>query len=371
MMNKNEFFETIKDKIRDYLPSSYQAAEVELMPKMKNNDQERMGILIKNAEETIVPNIYLDAYYEAYASGDMSLETILGAVSKDRVENAGVNLEEQMKELLSYPSVKEKLQIRLCDPQNNEARLNDVVSSRQGDFAAVYYVNLFENEDGVAGAAVTPGLLDRWGISVEQLHADALAADLSRKPVLNSMDEMMNSILFGEEPQNLLDGNKTGDKDQEENRPKMPETEFPMYCLTNAGKMNGASLVINEELMRSVGEVLGDDLYVLPSSIHEVLLVPASSQVDLSQLQEMVAEVNATEVPAEEILSNKVQYCDKSTGVLENAQVRAERLEKEKSAERSKEPKSVLQRLADKKDQCMETGKTILTGERKNPQLAI
>lgn len=370
MMSKNEFFEAVKDKIKDYLPPIYQDATVDLVPKVKNNDQELMGIVIRGADETVIPNIYLDAYYEAYARGDMSLETVLEAVSRDRVENAGTELEAQVKELLHYDSIKEKLQIRLCDPENNEARLNEVVSSRCGDFAAVYYVNLFENEEGVGGVAVTPPLLESWGISLERLHTDALAADLSRTPVLSSMDDLMSSMLFGEEPVNLLDRNKT-DKEQAENQPGMFGAEVPMYCLTNAGKMNGASLVINEELMKSVSEVLGDDLFVLPSSVHEVLLVPASLQMELSCLQDMVIAVNETEVAPEDLLSNKVQYYDKSIGILENVQVRAARLEKEKKAERAEEPKSVLQRLSDKKEQCAEAGRNIMPGERKTPQLAI
>lgn len=362
-MNREEFFEAVKDQVKGYLPAAYQDASVELVQKLKNNDQLLTGVCIRRVDETVVPNIYLDGYFEAYQNGDLSMETVLQAVSRDRQTYDGKGLAGITEELAHYDSIRGKLQVRLCDPEKNRARLGELVSTVRGDFTAVYYVNLFETEQGKGSVAVTPGLLENWGITKEQLHKDALAAGLSQTPMLCSMDNMMGSLLFGEEPANLLEQKDGGDRE---------EAGMPMYCLTNAGKMNGASLILNEEVMKLVGKVLGDDLYVLPSSVHEVLLVPVSLQAELSELQNMVAEINGSgEVPAEEILSNKVQYFDRSTCVLENAQSRAERLTKEKQVERAEEPKSVLQRLAEKKDECAEAGKSILAGERRTPQLAI
>lgn len=362
-MNREEFFEAVKGQVKEYLPEDYQDASVELVQKLKNNDQMLTGVSIRRADENIVPNIYLDGYFEAYQNGDTPMETVLQAVSRDRQAYDGKGLEGITEELARYDSIRGKLQIRLCDTEKNKARLEGMVSTMQGDFAAVYYVKLFETEQGTGSVAVTPGLLENWGITKEQLHKDALAAGLSQTPMLCSMDNMVGSLLFGEEPVNLLEQKDGGD---------MEEPETPMYCLTNAGKMNGASLILNEEVMKSVGEVLGDDLYILPSSVHEVMLVPVSSQIELSQLQNMVAEINGSgEVPAEEILSNKVQYFDRSTCVLENAQARASSLAKEKQAERADGPKSVLQRLSEKKNECAEAGRSVLAGERKTPQLAI
>lgn len=362
-MNREEFFEAVKDQIRGYLPAGYQDASVELVQKLRNNDQMLTGVSIRREDETVVPNIYLDGYFEAYHNGDMSMETVLQAVSRDRQAHDGKGLEGITEELARYDSIRGKLQIRLCDPEKNKARLEGMVSTMQGDFAAVYYVNLFETEHGTGSVAVTPGLLENWGTTKEQLHQDALAAGLSQTPVLSSMDNLMASMLFGEEPVNLLE--QKNDRERE-------QMETPMYCLTNTEKMNGAALILNEDVMKSVGEVLGEDVYVLPSSVHEVLLVPVLPQIELSQLQDMVAGVNESgEVPAEDILSDKVQYYDRNACVLENAQARADRLAKEKQAERAGEPKSVLQRLAEKKDECAEAGRSVLAGERRTPQLAI
>lgn len=83
-MNRDEFFEAVKEQVKEYLPADYQDASVELVRKVKNNDQMLTGISIRKVDENIVPNIYLDGYFEAYQNGDMSVETILQAVSRGR-----------------------------------------------------------------------------------------------------------------------------------------------------------------------------------------------------------------------------------------------------------------------------------------------
>ena len=108
-----------------------------------------------------------------------------------------------------------------------------------------------------------------------------------------------------------------------------------MFCLSNAQKMNGASLLLQEDIRKQIGECLGSDYFVLPSSIHEVLILPDNGMFEVPELNAMVQEVNETQVERQEQLSDKVQFCDKKTAVLENAERREARLEKEKAAEKA------------------------------------
>lgn len=107
---------------------------------------------------------------------------------------------------------------------------------------------------------------------------------------------------------------------------------MPMFCLTNETKMNAASLILHEDIRKQIGEFMKGDFYILPSSIHETLLLPDNGNFDVKALNAMVKEVNATEVALEDILSDKVQFCDGRTAVMENAEKREARLEKEKAA---------------------------------------
>ncbi len=86
--------------------------------------------------------------------------------------------------------------------------------------------------------------------------------------------------------------------------------ENPMFCLTNKAKMNGASLLLQEDIRKQIGECLGSDYFVIPSSIHEVLILPDNGIFQVPELNAMVQEVNETQVERQEQLSDKVQFCD-------------------------------------------------------------
>ena len=131
-------------------------------------------------------------------------------------------------------------------------------------------------------------------------------------------------MIFGEEPENLLN-----------EKMDMEAMENPMFCLTNKAKMNGASLLLQEDIRKQIGECLGSDYFVIPSSIHEVLILPDNGIFQVPELNAMVQEVNETQVERQEQLSDKVQFCDKKTAVMENAERREARLEKEKAAEKA------------------------------------
>lgn len=172
---------------------------------------------------------------------------------------------------------------------------------------------------------LTKALLEAWKIDAQTLHQDAMASDKNRGPALCSINDLMESSIMGEKPQNLLNGDRRAE-----------EFFMPMFCLTNETKMNAASLILHEDIRKQIGEFMKGDFYILPSSIHETLLVPDNGDFDVKVLNAMVKEVNATEVALEDILSDKVQFCDGRTAVMENAEKREARLEKEKAASAEK-----------------------------------
>ena len=202
-------------------------------------------------------------------------------------------------DILDYEKVKDKLQVRICDKEWNEEVVSDKVVTEHGDFAAYYAVNLEENGEGISSIPVTISLMNEWGVSVEQIQADAMMADRNRGIVLADMNEIVKSMIFGEEPENLL-GRKLD----------METMQNPMFCLTNESKMNGASLLLQEDIRKQIGECLGSDYFVIPSSVHEVLILPDNGIFQVPELNAMVQEVNETQVERQEQLSDKVQFCD-------------------------------------------------------------
>ena len=219
--------------------------------------------------------------------------------------------------------MKNKLQVRICDKEWNTDRLADKVVTEHGDFAAYYAVNLEENGEGISSIPVTVSLMNEWGVSVEQIQADAMMADKNRGVQLVDMTQIVESMIFGGTPKNLLN-----------EKLNVEAMENPMFCLSNAQKMNGASLLLQEDIRKQIGECLGSDYFVLPSSIHEVLILPDNGIFQVPELNAMVQEVNETQVERQEQLSDKVQFCDGKTAVMENAERRETRLEKAKEAEK-------------------------------------
>ena len=89
-----------------------------------------------------------------------------------------------------------------------------------------------------------------------------------------------------------------------------------MYVLTNSLRNLGASCILYPHVLDMAGEIIGEDFYVLPSSIHEVILVPESNAMEQMEMDEMVTEINATQVAEEEILSNHAYFYERETGLL-------------------------------------------------------
>ena len=325
MMNRKEFYEYVKDNVKEYLPESYKDAEITLQEVEKNNGLKLTGITIPNGDQRIVPRVYLDSFYLEYVIGK-DVDSCVGDVVDMYIEaqDKAEFIKMGVPDIFDYEKMKEKLQVRICDQEWNTDRLADKVVTEHGDFAAYYVVNLEENGEGISSIPVTISLMNEWGVSAEQIQADAMTADRKRGVTLMDMNEIIKSMIFGEEPENLLN-----------EKMDMEAMENPMFCLTNKAKMNGASLLLQEDIRKQIGECLGSDYFVIPSSIHEVLILPDNGIFQVPELNAMVKEVNETKVEREEQLSDKVQFCDGKTAVMENAERREARLEKAKEAEKA------------------------------------
>ena len=336
MMNRNEFDQYVVDNVKQYLPPSFGSAGIELRTVTKANDVTLTGLCIRREDEQMVPNIYLEPYFERYRDGD-PIDRIVGDIADMRIETDRSDRPYDVQKLLNYEEIKGDLQIRLCDAEQNTERLKDLVSIPDGDYAMTFQVCMGDvSGDSFGTVAVTQALLGSWGISARQLHDDAITAEDSRTPTLNRLSDVVASMMFGaDEPVNYLG------------------TAFPLirdgdmmniYVLSTQDKTFGASLIAREDILRKAATALGGNFFILPSSVHETLLVPESSAIDVQDLITMVREVNRSEVSPQDFLSDKVQHFDKDTGVRENALARQKRLELEKE----KRP-SIHEQLAEKK----------------------
>lgn len=238
--------------------------------------------------------------------------------------------------LMNYDAMKEKLSIEVISADTNADILTKIPHENIEDLAVVYRFVLESNENGKTSILVTNDIIDRMGVTPEQLKEDALEnAPKIRPAVIQGMNEVMKDMM-GPEVYEML-----GFSDEQEEM---------MYVATVPDKNSGAGVLAYQDFMDQAAEKLGGDFYVLPSSLHEILLVPDDGEKIADDLRDMVKEINATQVSSEEKLTDNVYHYDSKDHIFELAE-KFEARQQEKDArigEKSEEHGSVLKDLKDK-----------------------
>ena len=141
MMNRKDFFEYVKDNVKDYLPEKYADANIHLQEVVKKNGLTLTAVVIPAKDTNITPNVYLDSFYQEYRNGK-SPDACVGDVADLWIEKMDTDLDVDVNGMMDYGNVKDKLQVRMCDPDKNKEWLEDKAVTMHGDFAAYYTVNL-------------------------------------------------------------------------------------------------------------------------------------------------------------------------------------------------------------------------------------
>lgn len=272
---------------------------VALQDIIKNNDIHLDGLTILSEQSNISPTIYLNYYYEQYLSGKSLsniYEDILVTYKKNAPkENIDISF------FTDYQKVKDRIIFKLINYERNKELLSRVPHIRYLDLAIVFNCLVETVSDGHATILIHHHHLSFWDISVEELYS--LAMQNTPKLLsyhLQNMADILTQIL-NDENSNLLEEDFT---------------PVPMYVLSNASKLNGSGCILYKDLLSNISEKIGSDFYILPSSIHEVLLIPTEHATSHAELSSMVREVNTTQLTQEEILSDHVYYYSRSTGKI-------------------------------------------------------
>lgn len=285
-----EFKNEVVGKIREFLPESFASAEVSLQVVRKNNDLQLTGLTIRSTESNICPTIYLEKFYDEYVEG-VDMSEILEKIAEVRMDHE-VSESFDVAQITDFEQIKGKLVPRLINAEMNSELLEARPHKLVADFAVTYCALLDQSFDGTASVAVTNELMKMWNTSVEELHEIAVANLSELLPsTFKGMTEVMSEMM----------GMSTEDMEMM----GMATDEEQMYVLSNSIKVNGASALLDAKMMEEIIEKVGD-FYILPSSIHETLVVPIKFGMDVESLEAMVREVNSTQLQPDEILSNRV-----------------------------------------------------------------
>lgn len=292
MTSFEEFKVEVVARIKDFLPESFADAEVSLKEVVKNNDLQLTGLVIASLETNVCPNIYLDSFYEDYKTG-VDMNEILGEIAKLRVD-LDVSGPFDMSWITDFEQVKGKLIPRLVNAAMNATLLSGRPHKFIADLAVTYCAMLVQYSGRTASVPISNELMKMWGISVDELHKIAVANLSDLLPsTFRGMTEVMSEMMGMSTEEMVMMGLRTETEEEH------------MYVLSNSLNINGASALFDEKMMTEIADKIGD-FYILPSSVHEVLLVPMTENVSTEELECMVREVNATQVSPEERLSDNI-----------------------------------------------------------------
>ena len=257
---------------------------------IKNNGCEMDGLVIMEKGKDIAPTIYLDSFYELYTNGE-NIKSIIRQIEVIYEQNKN-NVTFDVNILKHFDTIKDKIVYKVVNYRSNETLLEQVPHKRILDLAVVFYC-LLDNEYGrSATALIYNNNLKNWNVTID----DVYKAALKNTPDLLHSKISSVAALFEKCGVNV-DGEEVDLKDY---------VPSDMYVLTNESKLNGAACILYENVLYDFAQKLGADLYILPSSVHEVILLPKLSMFEKDELVNMVKEVNTEGVAADEVLSDHV-----------------------------------------------------------------
>lgn len=282
-MEFNEFLEEITKCIKKQLDHTMQ---VTVTPVLKNNQTCTYSLTILQSGENISPAIALNPYYADYCSG-VPLEKIAEQILRCyRESHIGGRFD--LSCYTDFEKVRDKIACKLVSYEKNQYILSRVPHKRFLDMAIVYYYKMDDPVIGKASILIQNAHMELWNIDQEGLERLADENTLRLLPfAFMGIEDLVTQITGKEIPDLYPDALK-------------------LYVLTNTEQYYGAVNMTFGSVLDSIYQKLGMDFYILPSSIHECMILKAEEDVIPEILQKIVEDINEECVDASEVLGTSV-----------------------------------------------------------------
>lgn len=284
-MNYNEFKQSVEKYMKKQFPA--EDYEVSIRTVTKNNGVSMDGLCIFKKGINASPTIYLDSYYERYKKGMiladvlcmMEGEYYLGMKNAPDLPHPEVN----------YETVKNRIIMRLINYEKNAEILQECPYIRLYDLAISFRWLAHQDDIGISTALITHKEMEHWGITKEELYRDASLNTPRIFPAhFSTLQDIVEKSEYDIEPADIL-----------------------LYIITNEQGINGATSILYRDLLEQIGRRLKSNYYLLPSSIHEMMICPDKEDISPSMLLSLVKEANHMVVTMGEVLSDNIYYYDR------------------------------------------------------------
>lgn len=296
-MNFNEFKAEVAEKIIDQL-SEVEGLRAEVKDVLKNNDQRKTGLILTAGKENVAPVIYLEDFYAELQHG-RPFADVLKDIRDIYREHAHMPVAAE--DILNV-DMRDKVFAVLVDKARNAENLENLVYKDVGSgLALTYRVQVTEvmPDGGQGTVGVSKSMAMTRGLDVNTIHEMAIDS-LRRDPIeFRPMEEIMNEFLQGVSA-NSVEFNENMEVNKDE----------VMFVLSNQSRFYGASLFFYPGVKETIEKILGEGYFVLPSSKHELIIIPESRGVSPEELSNMVKEVNESQVDSVDQISDTAYFYD-------------------------------------------------------------
>lgn len=291
-MDFTMFCETVRDRIAEYL-LQYEIETIRIEHVRHNNGIEHTGLVITKQGESVSPTIYLEQYYNAMKKDIKTFEEILCLIAQE-YNRICVRIEAQGEMEINMEQVEKNVFLRLINYEKNSGMLENCPYIPFHDMAITFRYLVKMDEEGIASALLDFDALKRSKLSVEELYCAAKDNTIRLfPPFVRRLDEFLQERY----PQNIQ-------------YPEEPE----IYILSNQQFIYGATMMIYKDVIAAIAEQTGKSMYIIPSSVNEVLLCFTETQTEREMLENTLQEVNEFVVSDMDYLSDAVYFYDKELG---------------------------------------------------------
>lgn len=289
-MDYCEFVNEIAGDLEFYLEDELAGAKIEVRKIEKIQNQSYLGMVVIPRGSNVGISVDLRPFYEKYLEGDYT----------DALYEICDFLEESLKDapkncidFSEYQNIKGLLYPQIVGYKENEDELSDIPHKVIEDMAVIYRVMMKKESGLMSSFIIRNEMMKKYGITVDQLHADAInEASKSRPFFIKSLSSVLSEAF------------EYGIKES------IDEKEI-IYMASNDQCIFGAGVILYPGFFEKAAELIGEDYYILPSSLHECMLVPEDKDVRVNNLLMMVKEINKENVSPEDKLTDSVYHYDR------------------------------------------------------------
>ena len=337
-MEFKEFSDKLEQNMKVALEDGPMQAKVKVCPIEKMQGESYTAITITPKDGNMGMNLNVDALYKLMEEGASYQSVVSRALSQatsylEDVHSFDVN------GITDYEKSQSKLFVEVVGAERNADMLSKVPHKQIEDMAMIYRIQVEHKEDGLASILVTDELMKTMGVSAEQLHEDAMKNSVAMRPAkVQKMAEIIADMT--DMPIEMVESSAP-----------------PIYVISNEEKMKGAASIFYPDLMDTLGKQIGSDFYVLPSSLHEVLVLPDNGDMTAEELKEMVSSINGDVVDPTDVLTDQVYHYDKQERLFEIGEKFEGRQAEKEAAKNSRF--SVLKDLKEKQKDIVDIPKAV------------